>query len=846
MRKSLFYSTLQVVALLITCTLFAQPRPDTTHPTPSRTGPKPYKDVITDKAKTDEGLFKVHKIDDKYFFEIPDSLLNREILVVNRISKAAAGMRSGFFGYAGDQIGQNVVKFEKGPNNKIFLRTISYAEYAKDSTSPMFWAVTNSNIQPIAAAFDVKAYGKDSSGSSSSASSVIEVTDYVNSDNDVLFFNSNLKSAVRIGGLQSDKSYIVGIRSFPINVEITTVKTYARTPVTPGGLGGAGGTPSGGNLTVELNSSMVLLPKVPMQARYFDARIGYFTVGYTDFDANPQGVESVQLIKRWRLEPKDGDMEKYKRGELVEPKKQIIFYIDPATPKKWVPYLIEGVNDWNVAFEKAGFKNAIVAKVAPTNKEDPEWSLEDARYSAIVYKPSDVANASGPSISDPRSGEIMESHINWYHNVMELLQNWYMIQASPSDTAARKMVFSDELMGQLIRFVSSHEVGHTLGLRHNFGSSSSVPVENLRNKAWVDANGHTPSIMDYARFNYVAQPEDHVDENGLFPRIGDYDRWAIQWGYKRFYQFKDGDGEKAFVNKWVIDSLKNPRLFWGDGESNQDDPRSQTEDLGDDAMKASAYGIKNLQYMMPKLLEWTREDNRDYTSLSDIYAQITGQFNRYMGHVSRNVGGICLTPKTVEQSGTVYEYVPKTKQKGAVDFLNKQLFTTPIWLADNKVYDRIGGTPLVTIGNIQDNALNRLFSTSTMNKLIQFEAEEGTKAYSVAEMFSDVKKGIWSELTTKKKIDVYRRNLQKSYINILSNVIAPPKTSETTIVINFGGTSRPQLNVDKSDIKSIVRAHLITLRTEIKAAIPTMPDEMSRYHLQDVVTRIDDALNPKD
>ena len=848
MRKSLFYSTLQVIALLFTCALFGQPRTDTTHPSSSRntTGPKAYKDVITDKAKTDEGLFKVHKIEDKYFFEIPDSLLNREILVVNRISKAASGMRAGFFGYAGDQIGQNVVRFEKGPNNKIFLRTISYAEYAKDSTSPMFWAVTNSNIQPIAAAFDVKAYGKDSSANSTSASSVIEVTDYVNGDNDVLFFNSNIKSAVRIGGLQTDKSYIVGIRSFPINVEITTVKTYARTPAVPGGFGGGGGVPSGGNLTVELNSSMVLLPKVAMQPRYFDARIGYFTVGYTDFDANPQGVESVQLIKRWRLEPKDEDMEKYRRGELVEPKKQIVFYIDPATPKKWVPYLIEGVNDWNVAFEKAGFKNAIVAKAAPAKKDDPDWSLEDARYSAIVYKPSDVANASGPSISDPRSGEIMESHINWYHNVMELLQNWYMIQASPSDTAARKMVFSDELMGQLIRFVSSHEVGHTLGLRHNWGSSSTVPVENLRNKAWVDANGHTPSIMDYARFNYVAQPQDHIDENGLFPRIGDYDKWAIQWGYRRFYQFKDGDDERAFVNKWVIDSLKNPRLFWGDGETNQDDPRNQTEDLGDDAMKASAYGIKNLQYLMPKLLEWTKEDNRDYKSLSDIYAQVTGQFNRYMGHVSRNVGGICLTPKTVEQSGAVYEFVPKTRQKEAVDFLNKQLFTTPIWLSDNRVYDRIGGTPLVTIGNIQDNVLNRLFSTSTMNKLIQFEAEEGTKAYSVTEMFSDVKKGIWSELATKKKIDVYRRNLQKSYINILSGIIAPPRTSETTIVINFGGTSRPQLSVDKSDIKSIVRAHLIALKSEIKAAMPSIPDEMSRYHLQDIVTRIDDALNPKD
>ena len=843
MRKSLKYFTFCLITLAVASVLLAQQRDSTrTGPgAPTRpTGPRPYKEIITDKAKTDDGLFKVHKVDEKYYFEIPDSLLNRDILVVNRISRAAAGMRNGFFGYAGDQIGQNVTRFEKGPSNKIFLRTISYAEYAKDSTSPMFWAVTNSNIQPIAAAFDIKAFGKDS------ASTVVDVTDYVNSDNDVLFFNSSLKSANRIGNLQSDKSYIVAIRSYPINVEITTVKTYSRAPAVSLG-GGFGGTvPSGGNLTVELNSSMVLLPKVPMQSRNFDTRVGYFTVGYVDYDANPQGVESIQLVKRWRLEPKDEDMEKYKRGELVEPRKQIVFYIDPATPKKWLPYLIQGVNDWNAAFEKAGFKNAIVAKVAPSKKEDPDWSLEDARYSAIVYKPSDVANASGPSISDPRSGEIMESHINWYHNVMELLQNWYMIQASPSDTAARKMVFSDELMGQLIRFVSSHEVGHTLGLRHNFGSSSSVPVENLRNKAWVEANGHTPSIMDYARFNYVAQPEDHISEIGLFPRIGDYDKWAIEWGYKRFFQFKNGDDEKAFVNKWVIDSLKNHRLWWGDGESNQDDPRSQTEDLGDDAMKASAYGIKNLQYMMPDLLKWTRQDNKDYTSLSDIYGQVTGQFSRYMGHVAKNVGGIYLTPKVWEQDGNVYDYTPKAKQKDAVDFLNKQLFTTPAWLADNRIYDRIGGTPLVTIGNIQDNMLNRLLSTSTLNKLIQFEAEQGSQAYTITEMFSDIKKGIWSELTTKKKIDVYRRNLQKSYVNILSEIIAPPKFSETTIVINFGGTSRPQLSADKSDIKSLVRAHLVSLRNDIKAAIPATTDEMSKYHLQDVATRIDKALNPKD
>ncbi len=799
-------------------------------------GPKPYKEVITDKAKTDDGLFKVHKVDDKFYFEIPDSLLYRDILVVNRISKAAAGMRSGFFGYAGDQIGQNVIRFEKGPNNKVFLRTISFAEYAKDSTSPMFTAVNKSNIQPISAAFDIKAFSKDSTGS------VVDITDYVNGDNDVLFFNSNIKTALRIGGLQSDKSYISTVRSFPNNIEITAVKTYGRAAA-PGAAGF--GAPAGGNLTVELNSSLVILPKVPMQSRYFDPRVGYFTVGYTDYDANPQGVQSVSLIKRWRLEPKDEDLEKYKRGELVEPKKPIIFYIDPATPKKWIPYLVQGVNDWQASFEKAGFKNAIVAKLAPTKEEDPEWSLEDARYSAIVYKPSDIPNASGPSISDPRSGEIMESHINWYHNVMELIHNWYMVQAAPSDAKARKMMYDDELMGQLIRFVSSHEVGHTLGLRHNWGSSSTVPVENLRNKAWVEANGHTPSIMDYARFNYVAQPEDNVSEKGLFPRIGDYDNWAIEWGYRRFYQYKDADAEKGYINKWVMDKLKNKRLWFGT-ETNPDDPRSQNEDLGDDAMKASAYGIKNLQYILPKLADWTKEENKDYTSLREMYGEITGQFSRYMGHVAKNVGGVYETPKMVEEGGSIYENVPAAKQKEAVDFLNKQLFATPTWLADNSIYNRIGGSPVVTIGSIQENVLNRLFSNSTMSKLIQAEASDAN-SYTILQLMNDVKKGVWTELSSKKKIDVYRRDLQKSYINILNNIINPPKVTGTDIIIVFGPVSaRPTINADKSDVKSVVRAHLTSLRNEIKANLPGITDEMSRYHLQDVLTRIDNALNPKD
>ena len=813
-----------------------QPSGDTTRPggfgQRPAAGVRPYKEVITDKAISKNGFFKVHKVEDKYYFEIPNDMLWRDILVVNRLSQTQAGT-----GYGGDQIGQNVVRFDKGPNNRIFLRTISYAVYAKDSTSPMFSSVANSNLQPISYSFDIKAFGKDS------ATSVIEITDFVSGDNDVLFFSNAAKSQRRLGSLQSDKSYIVSVKPYPINIELKAVKTYGRAPAPASGGGfGAAQQPSG-NLTVEINSSMVLLPKVPMQARHFDARVGYFTVGFTDFDANPQGVRDITIAKRWKLEPKnDEDLEKYKRGELIEPKKPIIFYIDPATPKKWIPYLIQGVNDWQVAFEKAGFKNAIFGKMAPTKEEDSTWSLEDARNSAIVYKPSDISNASGPSISDPRSGEIIESHINWYHNVMELIRNWYMIQAGPSDTRARQMIFPDELMGRLVQFVSSHEVGHTLGLRHNFGSSSSVPVENLRNKEWVAKNGHTPSIMDYARFNYIAQPEDGLSGEELQGRIGDYDKWAIEWGYRLFPEFKSPEAEKGKLNQWTREKLKDRRLWWGDGESNQDDPRSQTEDLSDNSVKAGEYGIKNLKRIVPELMKWTKQDNEDYSNLTDIYNQVSGQFNRYINHVSRNVGGIYKTPRVVEDSEPVYEFTPKAKQAEAVAFLQQQLFATPTWLINTDVFTKTGGNPLTIIGNIQDNVLNRLFSASTLNKLINAETAIGNNAYKMTDLFGDMKKGIWSELSTRKTIDVYRRNLQKSYVNVLSNLLNP---AEVTISLGGGFSIAPAVNTDKSDIKSLVRAHLTVLRGEVNAAAAAITDPMSRYHLQDVSKRIEDALNPK-
>ncbi|MBS1563912.1 MAG: zinc-dependent metalloprotease [Bacteroidetes bacterium] len=857
MNTQLFYPKTLVVLVLLAGALPAaaqDKKPPVTTPANGATpviappssmpkpGPKPYKEIITDKAISKKGLFSVHKVDEKWYFEIPDSLLGRDFLIVNRLSKAAAGMRNYFFGYAGDQIGNNVVSFEKGPGNKLFLKKISFDEMSRDSSQPMYRSVMNSNIQPIVASFDIAAFSKDSSGS------VIDITSYINSDNDILNFSGNLKSTFQVGAQQPDKSYVVSVKTYPMNVEIKTVKTY--TKAAGGGLPGLPSNPFGGGgstamLTMELNSSLVLLPKTTMQQRYFDPRVGYFARNYTDFDANPQGVKEISMIVRWRLEPKDEDIEKYKRGELVEPKKPIIYYIDPATPKKWVPYLIQGVNDWQAAFEKAGFKNAIMARIAPTVQEDSTWSLEDARFSAIVYKPSDVANASGPNVHDPRSGEIIESHINWYHNVMSLLHSWYLVQTAAVDPRARKMQFDDDLMGQLIRFVSSHEVGHTLGLRHNFGSSSTVPVEKLRDKAWVEANGHTPSIMDYARFNYVAQPEDNIGPAGLYPRIGDYDKWAIEWGYRLHYEAKSPEEELPILNKITSEALaKNHRLWFGT-ETNPDDPRSQNEDLGDNAMKAGTYGIRNLQRILPNLVEWSKTPNESYEELGNLYSEVVGQFTRYLGHVAKNIGGIYETPKTVEQAGAVYEYVPKATQQEAMQFLAKNIFTTPTWLINRDISSRTGTDALSLVGGRMESVLNTLLSTGRMSKLISAEAMLGKDAYTLTEFMGDLQKTVWSELYDHKTISVYRRNLQKAYVERLGSIVSPAPApgggSFGGIVITFG----PVLDPKKTDIVSVAKGTLRSLKADISAAIPGTTDKLSRYHLQDMVDRIGRILDPK-
>ena len=806
--------------------------------------PKPYKEVITDKAVSHPGLFTVHRIDDKWFFEIPDSILGRDILVSTRFGKTAAGGN-----YGGEQVNLQTIHFEKGPSHTIFFKVLTIVNVATDSSQPIAQAVTNSNMNPIAAAFDVRAYGK--SADSTSGTVVIEVTDFFKGDNQAVSLTPAIKRRFSLSAIAPERSYIESIRTYPINTEIRTVKTFSSTP-TPG-VGAPVGRNAGGTLaaaeatgavTIELNNSFYLLPKTPMRRRIFDPRVGFFASQYTMYGDDQQRVEETRFIHHWRLEPKDEDIEKWKRGELVEPKKQIVYYIDPATPKQWRPYLIAGINDWQVAFEKAGFRNAIVGKEWPEN--DRTMSLEDARFSVIRYFASDVENAYGPNVADPRSGEILESHIGWYHNVMKLVHDWYMIQTAAVDPRARKMRYDEALMGDLIRFVSSHEVGHTLGLRHNMGSSSKTPVEKLRDKAWVEANGHTASIMDYARFNYVAQPEDNITTRGLYPRIGDYDKWAIQWGYKGIPDTKNEEEDKKILNKWAIDSLKNPRLWFG-GEGQNTDPRAQTEDLSDNNVKASEYGIKNLKRILPMLPEWTREEADQYDNLEEMYGQLVGQFGRYMGHVTKNVGGVYETFRSIEQPGDIYEATPKAVQKDAVDFLNKQLFVTPTWLLNKDILNKFsnpGSEELVS--TLQANTLKSLLSAGRLFRLAACSGRY-TGSYGVDELLTDVKKGVWTELGAAGTIDIYRRNLQKEYVAALIILVNPPPPVALPAGLPAG---RGFANIFTGDIKStdvpsIARAQLVELRNEIAGAIPREADKLSKYHLQDVQERIKQALNPK-
>jgi hypothetical protein len=779
---------------------------------------KKYSEVITDEAESDEGLFNVHKVEDKYYYEIPDDHLEREMLLVTRVVKTADNL-----GYGGEKMNTQIVRWQK-KNKNILLRHVSYENVATEG-KPIYEAVQNSNFEPIIASFSIEALNEDSTGS------VIEVTSLFTSDIPSLGMSSNQRRAYQVRRLDGDRTFIEHINSYPENIEARNVLTYdASEPPS---------NSSTGTISMEVNHSMIVLPEDEMRARSHDQRVGFFSVGKTEYTDEAQKAKQIRHITRWKLVPKDKEAYKAwldgESDELVEPENPIVYYVDPATPEKWREHLRQGVDDWQVAFEAAGFKNAIVGKLPPTKEEDPEFSPEDVRYSVIRYFASPVQNAYGPHVHDPRSGQILESDIGWYHNVMNLLRNWFFIQTSAANPDARGVEFDEEIMGELIRFVSAHEVGHTLGFPHNMGSSFAYTVDQLRDPEFTSTHGTAPSIMDYARFNYVAQPGDGV--TNFYPAVGTYDKWAAKWGYTWFPDDMSDEEIEATLNEWTRERADDPRYFYGSGGS---DPRVQTEDLTNDAMRASELGIANLQVTTENLIDWIEEEGENFDQLEELYNNIVGQWNRYMGHVLNNVGGVYEDQKTFEQEGVVYAPVEKERQKRAMEFLQTHAFSSPTWAINYDILDRINEASVIeNFRGAQASVLSRLTNAQRIARLIEYERRSDDDTYTAFEMMDDVRNGIFSEVRANENIDVHRRALQRAYIDQMESLMEAE--------VQGGGWFGPSLNVNQSDIKSIVRNELTILNRDIDSALGNGGfDRATRVHLEDARIRVADILDGDD
>jgi len=793
-------------------------------------GPRPFREVVPASAKADSGMFTVYRTtDDKVLFQIPDSLLDREMLMVSRWSRVPANF--GGFNPAGFAAQEQVFTWER-QGNRVLLRKQSYDQVAPDST-PISLSVVANNWAPIVASFAVAAIGPDS------ASVVVDVSDFYKGDTPAISgLDPNRRRTYGVRRLDPERSYINYARSYPMNVEVRHTQTFeAATPPSDAHTG---------VITIEMNQSLVLLPKEPMRPRYADDRVGYFGTRRINFGIADQKAPEQRFINRWRLEPKDPQA--YARGEVVEPIKPIVYYLDPATPNEYRQCVRQGVNDWQPAFETAGFKNAIYAKDPPSKAEDPDWDPEDARYSVVRWAASLTRNAQGPSTADPRTGEIIEADIVWYHNHLRSYRNRIMIETGAANPLARRLPIDESLMCEAMRQVIAHEVGHALGLPHNMIASSAYPTDSLRSPSFVRKWGLAPTIMDYTRQNYVAQPGDGMQPTDFLRRLGPYDHYVINWGYRVLPQAPTAEAERPILNQWIKEKANDPVYRFLQGAPMAADPRAQTENVGDDPVKASGYGVANLKRVVPNLVEWTSKPGEDYTDLTELYTELEGMWGLYMNHVAQIIGGVEADLKTGDQPGAVYRPVSKAEQKRAVEFLSEQVFEAPVWMLEPEIVTRVGHNVAGShqISQRQAQVLGNVLSTARLGRLADAEVVAPANAYPVREFLNDVKRGVWKDAATTAR-NPYRRALQREHIDRLAGMLsdAPAAGGQAGGPGRNQGPARNRFDLPNSDVRALVRAQLRELRSEANAAASRTGDAVARAHLNDIVQRIDTALDPK-
>jgi len=821
MNKTLFVFALS--ALMLATTVEAQKtqkrKPKTSARTPKKPKKKevvkPYDKIIGKGAKSDTGVFDVHLVGEDYFYEIPLSALNKDMLWVTRIAQIQNGLGGGYVN-AGSKTNEQVVHWVRF-RNKILLKSKSYVNVA-DSTKAISNSVRVNNYEPTLYAFDIKAFNADSTNV------VIDVTKFFTSDVPAISgMPSRIRKQYKVKKLDASRSFINSIKSFPENVEVKQDFTFS-----------ASEPPSFGStesISIQVNQSMILLPEEPMQPRIYDPRVGFFTISQYDFGSEALKADRKTYIRRWRLEPKDP--EAYARGELTEPVKPIVYYLDPGTPEKLQKYIKQGIEDWQKPFETAGFKNAIIAKDAPSPEEDPEFSPEDVRYSVVRYVASTTRNAVGPSVSDPRSGEIIESDIIWYHNHLRSYRNRYLLETAAANPSARTLDTPEAEIGEMMRMVIAHEVGHALGFPHNMAASFAYPVDSLRNGTFTQKNGIAASIMDYARYNYIAQPG---DENIRFIRqMGPYDHYAVNWGY-RWLPATGLEEEQETLHSWILEKANDPKYRFG-RQSSRFDPQSQTEAIGDDPIQASAYGLKNLKYVAANLPQWTSDVTNNYADLEELYGELLGVFSRYAGHVTNTVGGVYENLKTPDQQGPVYPYFETSRQKEALKWLHNNVFETPKWLLDKAILQNINHAGhFEMIRRVQTRQLNSLLSFDRLGRMIDAPALN-KDYYSALRMLRDLRKGLWTETDSGVSVDLYRRSLQRSYVERL--VYLMQDKLERSRFTRPGFEGRLFYDVTTSDVRALVRGELKTLRNSLRSAKNGKINAETKYHYEDVIARID-------